>query len=460
VRRLGQAPAAEGVPVLHLVQIQRDRNTAVFTREPSGFEAFFCGDLPSPQVAIAITGRLMIKEKGVPPRPITADELKKWPPKGVVNRVYTGRGVSSSTSPVSRIKPDGSFITESSVAVDPGTRSIRVQVTLDFKGGRRVTAEAIFQKSDLDNDCGNGLRFARFLALLDSYESRRPIGQVTGKCYIAGGHFEFLSSVRKMFQPAPGSPLAGVFDSFLYRNRKICKLAAVDSTEGRYIRSFEILTIDNNKVDIGHVLVGIEASRRQKPASVLPVATGDAMTEALVTWAGDLGSALEPYAEAIVRFPLRLVRSAQVVGRGPDIKTYLKQKASFDDLLGDIDGINIGSVYDDTKSLAENLRKYYGTRPFRRFHNYLARLTNDAGKPLLTLAQQKPPRIDRASRDRVSPYIHTFVTGVISKRKVLDNLTPAQGDRLLRMLRPGSKEMNIVIDYFFAFIERGLAQES
>jgi hypothetical protein len=282
---------------------------------------------------------------------------------------------------------------------------------------------------------------------MDYYESRRPIGRVTGSCYIAFSHFEFLSSVRKMLQPAPGSSLTGMFDSFLYRNRKICQLAHVDSAEGKYIRSFENLVIGNDKVDIGHVLVGIEASRRQKPASVLPPVRGDATTEALMTWAGDLGSAIEPYAEAIV------------VGRRVDIKTYLNDKASFADLLGDIDGINIGSVYDETKSLSENLRKYYETKPFRRFHDYLARLTDEVGKPLLTLAQQKPPRIDQASRLRISGYISMFASGVRFKRRVLDNLTKAQGSQLISMTQPGSKEMNIVIDYFFALIERGLAQE-
>jgi hypothetical protein len=316
-------------------------------------------------------------------------------------------------------------------------RRLRAQVALDFKGGRQVTTEALFQRNDLD--C--------FLALIDSYESRRPIGRVTGSCYIAFSHFEFLSSVRKMFQPAPGSPLAGMFDAFLYRNRKICQLAPINSAEGRYIRSFEILPIGNDKVDIGHVLVGIEASRRQKPASVLPPVRGDATTEALMTWAGDLGSALEPYAEAIV------------AGRRVNLKTYLDDKAGVTDLLGDIDGINIGSVYDATKSLAENLRQYYGARPFRRFHAYLARLTDEAGKPLLTLAQQQPPRIDQASRHRVASYISMFANGVVLKRKTLDSLRLAQQSQLVAMLQPGSQEMNRVIDYFFAFIEGGLAKE-
>ena len=425
-----------GIPVLHLTQIQRNRDIATFTRTPSGFDAFFCRDLPSPQVAIAITGKLMIEENGVR-RPSTADDLKKWRLKDIVNRVYTGRGVNTSTSPVSRIKPDGSFTTESLLVVAPGTRRIHVQVTLDFKGGRQITADAVFQRSDLN--C--------FLALIDSYENRRPIGRVTGSCQIAFSHFEFLSSVRKLFQPAPGSSLAGMFDSFLHRNRKICQLAAFDSAEGRYLRSFELLDIDNNKVDIGHVLVGIEAARRQKPDSVLPLARSDATTEALMTWAGDLGSALEPYAEAIV------------AGRQVAIKTYLDDKAGFADLLGDIDGINIGSIYDETKSLSENLRKYYETKPFRRFHNYLVRLTEHDGKPLLTLAQQQPPRLDQASRQRIAIYISMFAIGIVVKRKVLDKLPDAQHFQFSSMLQPTSPEMNTVIDYFFAFLERGLATE-
>ena len=433
---LGQPTATEGVPALQLTQIQHNKYIGAFTRKTSGFEAFFCHELPSPQVILSITGKLMIEENGVR-RPITAAELKKLQPNGVSSRAYTGGGVNTSSSPISPIKPDGSFTNEIWLGVNPRTRRIHVQVGLDLKGGRQVTADAIFQHTDFD--C--------FLALMDSYESQRPIGRVTGACQIAFGHFEFLSSVRKMFQPAPGSSLAGMFDQFLYRNRKICLLAAVDSAQGKYIRSFENLAIGSDIVDIGHVLVGIEASRRQKPDSVLPPVRGDATTEALMTWAGDLGSALEPYAEAVV------------AGRRVDIKTYLNDKAGFADLLGDIDGINIGSVYDETKSLAENLHKYYEAKPFRRFNNYLARLTDESGKPLLTLAQQKPPRIDQASRLRVAHYIRMFAAGVIFKRKVLDNLTKAQGYQLVSMIQPGSKEMNIVIDYFFAFIEGGLAKE-
>ena len=125
-----------------------------------------------------------------------------------------------------------------------------------------------------------------------------------------------------------------------------------------------------------------------------------------MTWAGDLGSALESYAEAkVTQSP---GPSPMVAGEAVDLKTYLNQKASIADLLGDIDGINIGAVYDDTKSLAENIRSYYSTKPFRQFSTYIARLKDDFGKPLIPLAQQKPPKISAAGRLSAASYISFF----------------------------------------------------
>lgn len=426
------------IPVLDLTQIQRGSSIRPFARKPSGFETFFSDDVPSPQAKIVVKGKLLMEENGVR-RAITAAELKKLQPKTIVNYVYAEHGVSIATNYISKIKPDGSFTTQSLLVVDPGTRRIRVRVILELKGGDKITADAIAQSAGLD----------RFLALINSFESRRPIGRVTGTCHIAAGHFEFLSSVRKMFQPAPGSSLAPLFDEVLHRNRKICQLADVNSAEGRNIRSFEILNIGNNEVDIGHVLVGIEAHRRQKPNSQLftVMSSQDARTEAFMTWAGDLGSALEPYAEAIV------------AGRMVNIKTYLK-KASVADLLGDIDGINIGSVYDETQSLANNLSNYYRTKPFRRFRQYLAQLKDDSGNRLFSLTQQRPPKLSPASRVPAAHYISHFATAVSIKRNVFGGLTQSQQSQFSSMLQPGSKEMNFVLDYFFAFLEGGLAKEA
>jgi hypothetical protein len=172
----------------------------------------------------------------------------------------------------------------------------------------------------------------------------------------------------------------------------------------------------------------------------------DTGMEAFMTWAGDLGSALEPYAEAIV------------AGRMVNMKTYL-EKASVADLLGDIDGINIGSVYDETQSLANNLRNYYRTKPFRRFRQYLAQLKDDSGNKLFSLKQQNPPKLSDASRLRAAHYIGDFARAVALLRQVFDGLTQSQASQFLSMFQPGSNEMNIVIDHFFELLEKGLAKE-
>src|SRR5262249_22300657 len=111
------------------------------------------------------------------------------------------------------------------------------------------------------------------------------------------------------------------------------------------------------------------AHRRQKPNSQLPsgVSSDPAQPEAFLGWPGDLGSALVPYAQSVIAArhpgsapapPAPVRRPCTVPPAVPkkDLQWYLAQKAGTSDLLGDIDGINIGAIYDDSKSLSENLR--------------------------------------------------------------------------------------------------------
>lgn len=441
------------IPVIQLTRIQYDKYPSQFAPATTGFYAFFCGELASPQISIAITGKLLAEDRGSR-RAITAADLRNWSPKEIVNRVYTGRGVNASTSWVTRIRADGSFTTESMIALDRGTPRIHILLTLTLKGGEEITADAVFERNDLR--C--------FFTLTDAFEGRLPVKLVTHDCHDpytndpatkddcnclpAKTPLEFLSTVRKMFQPAPGSPLASLFDIFLHRNRKICRLMDTDSPLGTSIRRYENLQIGNDVVDIGHVLVGIEASRRQKPNSRLPLpAWDDATTEVYMTWVGDLGSALEPYAEM------------KASGRTADLQWYLDSKASRPDLLGDIDGINIGATYVDTWSLSENLRAYYEAQPFRRFHNFLDRALDGSGKPMFSLLSRDPPVIAPASRSKVDYRIAAFAFAVATVRNRLAKLTEPQKNQFVEMLVVGSKEINAIVDYFFNFLEKGLAIE-
>jgi hypothetical protein len=449
--------APQTKPVLHLTKVKISHLPEIaLTRIRAGYyEGVF--ELPIPRggaFEVEVRGRVQIEEAGklINREYDASKDGKDWPlarikGEALINITNTP-GLSSDNPQGVKIRPDGTIVFSNYIGVRGVISILIIHPKVIFSNGKSVAVAVVLRLINLDT----------FLSLLDTKERAlgSPQTYVEKDKYPPQTHLQFLASIRKMFQPAPGSPLASVFDRFLHRNRKITKLAPiysstlqpVESDEGRYIRYFQNLTIGNDKVDIGHVLVGIEASRRQKPDSIDPPPTSDARTEAFMTWAGDLGSALEPYAEATAS------------GRQVDIKAYLEEKASSADLLGDIDGINIGSVYDETKSLAENLRQYYGTKPFRRFHDYLARLRDDNNKPILALAQQKPPKIDQTSVSRVTPDIRVFCQSMLAVRKNSGRLNDSQFSKAFDIVQEDSEEMKTVVDYFFTFIERGLAKES
>lgn len=206
-------------------------------------------------------------------------------------------------------------------------------------------------------------------------------------------------------------------------------------------------------VDLGHVLTGIEIGRKQKPDSIYPSAVPrDANAEALTTWAGDLGSALEQFAETVVTG-----QKTSRAGERLDLPYFLREKAGETDLLGDLDGINLGVLYDENKSLADNLRSYYQVKPFRRFHDFLAFARDDYDNPLFNLARESPPALDRASRLQAAMKVAMFARPYRVKSKL--KLTSSQEIQVFHILDENSGEMNAVIDYFFAFLENGLASE-
>jgi N-acetylmuramoyl-L-alanine amidase len=451
---------ATPVPVIELTRAQFRREVADFVRGPSGFDAILRGQFTSPQTEISFSGGLMMEESGKR-REITPAELKKLAAQTAYCRVYTGRGVNSGTGYEAKVGANGCFTATAMVGLDPGTPRIRCEVDVELKDGSKLTAEGIFRRRDLDG----------FLQVVDDFEKKRPIGLNDGACkIIAAGHFDFLTAVRKVFQPAKGSPLAPLFDLVLFRNSRICPLLAQDAADGWDMRRFTECQIGNDIVDIGHVLVGIEAYRRQKPDSQLPYPVKDLThAEAFLGWAGDLGSAVVPYAQSVIaaRHPSSTTPKPDVprpcvtppAPSKKDLAWYLDQKAGTADLLGDIDGINLGAVYDDSKTLAENLRAYYGAKPFRRFHNFLANAIDSANAPLFKLASSRGAKLDPAGKLRAGSFIQLFSISVVQKRKLDDKMSPDDRFDFNKMLEYGSPEMDAVIKYFFDFLEQGLAKE-
>jgi hypothetical protein len=302
----------------------------------------------------------------------------------VESRVYAAGSVAIGSAWSSgQIKEGGQFSIYHEI-IGENVRQISIALYPSWRGGRGVTEKVIFEYNQLE--C--------FLLLIDPYEKTRPSSKT---------HLEFLSAVRKIFQPAQGSPLKRLFPIFLYRNRNVPPLFKENSIDWNKVHRFENIDIAGTLVDLGHVLIGIEASRRQQPGlggSGYGLLSGprEDLTEALLTWAGDLGGVLA------------WVALETASGRKPNMQTLLTQKASYADLTGDIDGINIGAVYDDSQSLAENARKYYEATPFRRFHNFIANARKEnPPQPVLTVTPGKPSKFDTASRAAVAYYLEEFV---------------------------------------------------
>lgn len=436
-------------PVIYLDGFKiGNRPVVTFSEGLAGFESSIGVCFPSPNAFLTIQGHLLAEENGSR-RAFTASDRSKWKPVSIVSRIYTRGGVKVGHSSFAPIGSDGRFGTESMLVIDPGTCKVQIRVALQLKSGKEITAEAVIQCSTLE--C--------FLPFIDSWENRREPWR-TQPCRDAKSRLEFLSATRKMFQPPPRKDGTGpepgwkhVFCQFLHRNADVCPLAEFASAQAAEIRRFENLSIGGKMVDLGHVLTGIEVGRKQKPDSVYPSAVvRDANAEAFTTWAGDLGSALEQFAEALVTGQKTSPSDEKL-----DLPYFLRGKAGEADLLGDVDGINLGVLYDENKSLADNLRSYYQAKPFRRFHDFLAFARDDSDNPFFTLARQSPPVLAQAGRLRAAGKIAMFARAYKMKRNL--KLTSPQEIQVAHILDENSGEMNAVVDYFFAFLQNGLASE-
>jgi hypothetical protein len=422
-------PVDAGTPVLVLDRAETNFWNANFERKPSGLlRAFFCKPFTSPSMVFKLFGHVEIETKGVR-RPLVKADKKTFPRLRVTPWIRAKAGVKAAVGGSALVKDDGTFVSTSSVVIAKGERQISVRVDLEWSGGK-ASVEAAIDHSDLD--C--------FIQVIRRHERAKSAQQTP---------FEFLSSVRQMFQPAPGSPLAGLFPRVLHRTKDVKPLVDFGSAEGKSIRLFENMEINGAKVDIGHALIGIEAHRRQKPGAWgLPVAWSAEQIEALLTWSGDLGAVLAWVAQET---PLAGLSAK------PDLKRLLSEKASYEDLRGDLDGMNLGAIYDESANFGDNLRKYYDVKPFRRFHIFIANAKDASGNPVFRLTGGK---LDPAARATVASQMqlvtHSYLM-LFSRR--YSGMTDRQQLQALDIGRVGSNQSNVIVDYFFEFLNKGVASE-
>jgi hypothetical protein len=329
---------------------------------------------------------------------------------------------------------DGTFTTSTWVGYEPYlVRRLAVQVIVESKTGKRVGSRAIVELIDL----------VGFLSIVDTNEKARPSSQ---------SHLEFLASVRKIYFGAPKDQFEWLFNFVLYRHRNVKPLFDRDTPEAMRLRLYKIIYVGGEWLEIGHVLCGIEGSPKQQPdkdQSVPKIQRPDLM----VTWVGDLGSVIQ---ERYVKDFWNAVDK----GLPLDINDYLVREASRSDLIGDIDGINIGSVYDPSRSLAENLNAYYSKRSGRRYHEFIANSKNAQGKVELPLEPgKKPPKLSIQAQKTIASYVRTYLVYFWLKGLLYSGTDPAKRKLVDSMVEIDSPEIGTVVDYFVRFLEDGLALE-
>lgn len=455
------------MPVLPLDKLKIDGLPEItLTLGDSGqYEGFFREPPSSYNGSVKLSGRVQIEKAGTRRNYDYDLDRSQWPLGKVWAHVAVGGAISSSGAGFSSVKRDGTFTTSTWIGYKPYlVRRLAIQVILALKNGKRFGAKVVVELIDL----------AGFLSIVDPKEKARPAWQT---------HLQFLASVRKVFHGNAREPqFIGPFNWILYRHRdvepmfKFCtpdeeRLRAkpkhcnpAEQVAEKRLRLYKILYDKGEWLEIGHVLAGIEGSPKQEPnknqSVPIPI-----RPELIVTWSGDLGSALQAF---IQHFWLATDKYGNPIDKDDplDLNYYLVREASRSDLIGDIDGINIGSAYDSSRSLADNLNAYYGKKSLRRYHEFIANSKNGKGVAEVPLESgKKPPKLSRQARQTIAIHTHGYlkyfwVTGALyhgnepAKRRRVDDIM-----RVDSKLLPLSAEIQQVVDYFARFLEDGLALE-
>ncbi|SDW16223.1 peptidoglycan-binding domain-containing protein [Nitrosomonas communis] len=469
IGQLSEEEFEEGgtIPVLSLDKLKIDGLPEItLTLGDSGqYQGFFRKPPSSYTGSVKLSGRVQIEKAGTRRNYDYDLDRSQWPLGKVWGNVAIGGAISSSSASFSSVKRDGVFTTSTWIGYKPYlVRRLVIKVILALKNGKRFGAKVVVELIDL----------AGFLSIVDPKEKVRPGWQT---------HLQFLASVRKVFHGNAREPqFIGPFNWILYRHRNVEPLfkfctpdeerlqakpkhcnPAQQAAEER-LRLYKILYDKGEWLEIGHVLAGIEGSPKQEPnknqSVPIPI-----RPELIVTWSGDLGSALQRY---IQHFWLATDKHGNPIDKNDplDLNYYLVREASRSDLIGDVDGINIGSAYDSSRSLADNLNAYYSKKSLRRYHEFIANSKNAKGIAELPLEPgKKPPKLSRQARQTIAIHTHGYlkyfwVTGALyhgtepAKRKRVDDIM-----RVDSKLLPLSAEIQQVADYFGRFLEDGLALE-
>lgn len=301
----------------------------------------------------------------------------------------------------------------------------RLEGVVSVRSGQGVLGSAVLPLELVDLE--------GFAQLVEKHERSKP----------APSRLEFLASIRKVFLPA------SLFNALIGRHADVRQFFLSLPDHDR-LTAYAHLSYGGERISIGHVLVGVEGAKRWDPQPRLPVPRVDLV----VTWAGDLGSAIQEWAWETYYLALAHPRSLD------EFTALLCSRA---DLLGDIDGVNLAASYDPARPLAVNLRRYYRQQSGQRFSAFLANtLKEEDGSNALSIEPSQPPRFTTSSREFIAQQVVDFATMALLQQLISDprfpdkTFTPAP---VRDLLRPQSPEVQRVAGLFVSLVEAGLAGE-
>jgi hypothetical protein len=343
--------------------------------------------------------------------------------------------------------PEGLFQQETRVLLPTGQVPPRfLDCTVEVRSGP-VGASLLLASTPLRLEL---ITLEGFLELVDAGEAARPSGQT---------HLEYLASIRWLWQ-SPEANLGKLFKLLIRRQAEVPPYTGAPGDPPTRARRrerllrFQKLQQDAELIDISHVLVGIEGMPRQKPDP----SVGIPRVDLALTWSGDLGSVIAEYAWN------KYIQSTKPPGWG--LQQFTQEFASREDLLGDLDGVNLGAVYDETRSLADNLRSYYASAFARRYSTFIANTKDASNNPALRLEPGSvPPRLTTASATFVATETSIFAWAVLTVRLqrsfgVAGTLAVGAAiPGLEAILKANSPEVQQIARYFVDFLEKGLASE-
>lgn len=332
------------------------------------------------------------------------------------------------------IKADGTFSVGASLVFDknmPCPRSISGTVALLASRSGAATSSDGFTLEIVD--LPGFLKLVRVAELLSAND------------------LVFLASLRKVYEPA------SLFDTII--GRRGTALAGSRSSRD-LVKQYTHLYFEGETISIGHVITGIEGSPTQRPQPRVPMPKG--RVDVFVTWAGDLGSVVQEWAWSKY-YKQELT---------PPLSQFLKELASRSDLIGDIDGINMGYNYDVSRSFADNLSAYYGSTSRRRFTEFLRNTVGADGlTPALILkAGGAAPKLTDESKTFLAEMISAFVIAALIQIQLLDPTSRETirekfgdisfvPDEVRELVKPDSPEIRTATQFFTSFLEKGLASE-